>query len=83
MTSVPIFHEASGTVRFWVLVEGNEVGAMIGKETLHYLYRPTAVDDVPLETFALHAEELAEAVRRRVTGGAFVPVMLRERDMAT
>ena len=83
MTSVPIFHEASGTVRFWVLVEGNEVGAMIGKETLHYLYRPTAVHDVPLETFALHAEELAEAVRRRVTGGAFVPVMLRERDLAT
>lgn len=83
MTSDPFFHEASGTVRFWVLIDGNEVGAMIGKETLHYLYRPTAVDDLPLDTFALHTEELAAAVRRRVTVGAFVPVMLRERDLAT
>ena len=83
MTSEPFFHEASGTVRFWVLIDGKEVGAMIGKETLHYLYRPTAVDDVPLDTFAIHAEELDAAVRRRMAVGAFVPVLVRQRDLAT
>lgn len=83
MTSEPFFHDASGTVRFWVLIEGKEVGAMISKETLHYFYRPSAVDDQPLDTFAQHTDELTAAVRRRVTTGAFVPVMLRERDLAT
>ena len=83
MTSQPYFHEASGTVRFWVLIGGEEVGAMVGKETLHYRYRPTAMDDLPLDTFALHTEELDAAVRRRVLAGAFVPVMLREFDLVT
>ena len=83
MTSEPFFHEASGTVRFWVVIDGKEVGAMIGKETLHYRYRPTAVDDVPLDTFDLHTAELVAAVRRRMTVGALVPVILRERDLAT
>lgn len=83
MTSEPFFDEASGTVRFWVLIDGKEVGAMIGKEALHYLYQPTAVGDMPLDTFALHIEELVEAVRRRMTGGAYVPVILRERDLWT
>ena len=65
MASPPFFHEASGTV-----------GARIGKETLHYRYRLTAIDDLPMDTFALHTEELNAAVRRRVICGAFVPVML-------
>lgn len=68
MTSRPYFHEASGTVRFWVLIDGEEVGAMIGKETLHYRYRSTAMDDLPLDTFALHTDELE---RRCV--GVFLP----------
>ena len=50
MTSPPFFHEASGTVRFWVPIHGEEVGAMIGKETLHYCYQPTAIDDLPMDT---------------------------------
>lgn len=83
MTSRPYFHEASGTVRFWVLIDGEEVGAMIGKETLHYRYRSTAMDDLPLDTFALHTDELDAAVRRRVLAGAFVPVVLREFDLVT
>ena len=83
MTSPPFFHEASGTVRFWVPIHGEEVGAMIGKETLHYCYQPTAIDDLPMDTFALHTEELNAAVRRRVNSGAFVPVMLREFDLLT
>ncbi len=80
--SRPFFDEASGTVRFWVTIDGTEVGAMIGKETLHYHYRPAAMDDLPLDTFAHHAEELDAAVRRRVIAGAYVPVMLRAFDLA-
>lgn len=83
MTNSPYFDEASGTVRFWVAIDGAQVGAMIGKETLHYRYRPTAMDDVPLETFAHHAQEIDAAVRRRVSAGAYVPVMLREFDLAS
>jgi hypothetical protein len=64
MTSTPFFHEASGTVR-----------AMISKEMLHYRDPPAAIDDRPMETFALHTEELHAAVCRRVICGAFVPVM--------
>lgn len=56
---------------------------MIGKETLHYRYRSTAMDDLPLDTFALHTDELDAAVRRRVLAGAFVPVVLREFDLVT
>lgn len=40
MSEVPFFHEASGTVRFWVEVDAQWIGASIGKETLHYHYRP-------------------------------------------
>jgi len=75
------FHEASGSVRFWVLIDGAHVGASIRKETLHYRYRPTASDDVPLETYNLHVEELDAAVRKRVLGGSVEPVMLRDNDL--
>ena len=75
------FHEASGSVRFWVLIDGAHVGASIRKETLHYRYRPTASDDVPMETYQLHAEELDAAVRKRVLGGSVEPVMLRDNDL--
>ncbi|MEJ8822541.1 DUF1488 family protein [Variovorax humicola] len=81
MSDPPVFHEASGTVRFWVLIDGAHVGASIGKETLHYHYRPTASDDTPLETFELHAAEIDAAVRKRVLGGSKEPVMLRELDL--
>jgi hypothetical protein len=81
MSDPPVFHEASGTVRFWVLIDGAHVGASVRKETLHYRYRPTANDDVPLETYELHAPEIEAAVRKRVLGGAREPVMLRDSDL--
>ena len=81
MSHPPFFHESSGSVRFWVLVDGLLVGASIGKETLHYSYRPTANDDSPLDTYKLHAQEIDDAVRQRVSGGSVEPVMLREFDL--
>lgn len=81
MSNPPFFHESSGTVRFWVLIDGQAVGASIGKETLHYCYSPTASDDLPLDTFERHLEEIDAAVRRRVTGGSVEPVMLRDADL--
>lgn len=81
-TALPFFHEASGAVRFWVLVKDLPVGASIARETLHYRYQPDRSDDDPLATYHQHAEALAEAVRRRVAGGSIEPVMLRERDLA-
>ncbi len=82
MSNPPFFHEASGTVRFWILIDGVHVGASIGKEVLHYHYRPTAADDNPMETYELHAEEIEAAVRKRVAGGSTEPVMLREYDLS-
>ena len=68
MSQQPFFHEASGTVRFWVLIGEEFVGASVGKETLHYRYRSTAIDDQALDTYALHARDIDDAVRRRVAG---------------
>jgi hypothetical protein len=81
MSQPPFFHDASGTVRFWVEIEGQLIGASVGKETLHYRYRSTATGDEPLETYALHAQDIDDAVRRRVAKGSTEPVMLREFDL--
>lgn len=81
MSQQPFFHEASGTVRFWVLIGEEFVGASVGKETLHYRYRSTAIDDQALDTYALHARDIDDAVRRRVAAGSTEPVMLREFDL--
>ena len=81
MSNPPFFHEASGAVRFWVPINGTLVGASIGKETLHYRYRPTATNDEPLATYQVHAQEIEAAVRRRVAGGSVEPVMLRDYDL--
>ena len=75
------FHENSGTVRFWVQVDGKLVGASVGRQALHYCYRPDAQGEDPMETFALHTRELDAAVERRVAQGAIEPVMLREFDL--
>ena len=77
----PFFHLPSGTVRFWVLVDGVPVGASIRKETLHYRWRAQVNDDDPLETYMANAAEIADAVRRRVAGGSIEPVMLRDPDV--
>ena len=81
MSNPPFFHEASGSVHFWVPIDGALVGATIRKETLHYCYRSTAVDDQPLETYQLHAQAIDAAVRRRVSGGSVEPVMVRDHDL--
>ncbi len=81
MSSSPVFHEASGAVRFWVMVEGELVGASISRETLHYRYRPNAQGEDPMETYTAHAQDIDAAVRRRVAGGSIEPVMVREFDL--
>ena len=81
MSQDPFFHDSSGTVRFWVLVDAVQMGASIGRETLHYHYKPTAQGDDPLETFRAHVADIEAAVRRRVAVGAREPVMLREYDL--
>jgi hypothetical protein len=48
---------------------------------LHYRYRSTATDDEALDTYALHAQDIDDAVRRRVAQGSTEPVMLREFDL--
>jgi hypothetical protein len=80
-TDPAFFHQPSGTVRFWVLVDGASVGASIGKEVLHYRYHPNARDDEPLATYTANASEIDAAVRRRVAGGSTEPVMLRDPDV--
>ena len=81
MSDAPYFHDASGTVRFWVGVEGgNHVSASIGREALRYHFR-TAEGADSLETFGRHVPEIEAAVRRRLAQGAMEPVMLREHDM--
>jgi hypothetical protein len=81
MSTPAFFHIPSGTVRFWVLIDGLAVGASIGKETLHYRYKPDASDDDPLATYTANAAEIELAVRRRVAGGSPEPVMLRDPDV--
>ena len=80
MANAPFFHDASGTVRFSVAVEGQDVDASIGRETLRYHYR-TGEDADPLHTFGLHIEDIEAAVRRRLAQGSMAPVMLRENDL--
>ncbi|MBW8830593.1 MAG: DUF1488 family protein [Burkholderiales bacterium] len=81
MSQQPFFHDASGTVRFWVAIDDMLVGASIGKETLHYRYQPQRTDDDPLATYTANAAEIDAAVRRRVANGSREPVMLRDPDV--
>lgn len=81
MVQEPYFHEESGTVRFWVPVDGQVVGCSVSRETLHYRYRPGAQGENPLDTYASNSEALQAAVRRRVALGSIEPVMLRENDL--
>jgi hypothetical protein len=81
MIQPAFFHQESGSVRFWVLINGLEVGASISKETLHYRYYPRSDDDDALNTYMRNTGEINEAVRRRVAGGSIEPVMLREPDV--
>ena len=81
MIDAPFFHEASATVRFWVIVDGKPFGASVGREALHHRYRPDDQGDDPLETFRDNAADIEAAVRRRLAQGSREPVMLREYDL--
>ncbi|HSI52588.1 MAG: DUF1488 family protein [Ramlibacter sp.] len=77
----PFFHDASATVRFWIVVDGTPLGASVGSQALHHRFRPNAQGDDPLETYLAHATEIEAAVRRRLAQGSREPVMLREPDL--
>ena len=81
MSDQAYFHADSASVRFWVTVGDQQVGAMVSKAALHYRFMPHASDDDALVTYRAHADELAAVVRRRVAGGSIEPVMLREFDL--
>ena len=81
MPDAPFFHESSGTVRFWVEVNGVPLGASVSREALHHHYRPTAQGEDPLETYQANAADIEAAVRRRLAQGSREPVMLREYDL--
>jgi hypothetical protein len=78
MSDTPFLHEASGTVRFWILVEGQPFSASVSREALHHRYRSGAD---PMETYRDNAADIEAAVRRRVAQGSREPVMLREYDL--
>jgi hypothetical protein len=81
MPPSPFFHADSSSVRFWVDVEGQLVGATVGKAALHYRFNPGRQDDDALATYQSHQTEIDDVVRRRVAGGSIEPVMLREHDL--
>ena len=74
-------HEASGTVRFWICIDDEMVGASVSPRSLQYRYRSTASNEDPLETYRANADHLEAAVRRRVAAGSLKPVLLREFDL--
>jgi hypothetical protein len=83
MTTSEFFHDASGSVRFWVLVGDVSVGASVSKDALHFRFAPLSVGEDPLSTFRANLPCLEDAVRRRVASGSIEPVMLREADLRT
>ena len=83
MSYDPYFDDPSGTVRFFVDVDGTRVRASVSRESLHYRYRPDARGEDPLQTFEANAAAIEFAVRRRLAQGSLDPVLLREADLRT
>ena len=81
LIDAPYLHAESESVRFWVLVDAQWVGAMISCRALHHRFRPNAVDEDPLHTYRSFQDDIHAAVRRRVAAGSLEPVMLREYDL--
>ena len=82
MPQPAFWHDDSGSVRFWVLVDGHAIGASVSRQTLHHRFMHSRTDDdQPLATYAAHADLLHAAVRQRVAAGSIEPVMLREHDL--
>ena len=77
----PFFHESSGTVRFWVPIDGGLMGASVGVAVLQRRYGPAAHDGDPVEILRANLADIEAAVRRRVAQGSIEPVMLREFDL--
>jgi hypothetical protein len=83
MSPSPLYHDASGAVRFWVLTDSGEfVGATISKETLHYRFQAELSGVDAVAKYTAHQAEIDAAVLRRVAAGSREPVMLRESDVA-
>lgn len=80
---LPFFDEASGSVRFWVVIGERVLGASIGQLALRHRYRPTSQDESALDTFRTNQADIESAVRRRFAQGSLEPVMLREYDLRT
>ncbi|HEX2547422.1 MAG TPA: DUF1488 family protein, partial [Ramlibacter sp.] len=70
---LPFFDEASGTVRFWVVIGERVLGASIGKLALHHRYRPNVQNDDALDTFRTYQADIEAAVRRRFAQGSLEP----------
>jgi hypothetical protein len=81
MSHTPFFHQPSGTVRFWVEVDDQLVGASISRQTLHYRYKLNATEEDPLVTYTQNIAEIHAAVVRRLAVGSREPVMLRDPDV--
>lgn len=82
MTPLPYLHDASGDVRFWVLLDdGASIGASISMQALHYRYRASLDGADAVATYTAHRGDIDAAVRRRFAAGSLEPVMLREHDL--
>ena len=82
MLPTPFLHDASGDVRFWVLLDdGASIGASISMRALHYRYRAAMGGADAVATYNAHRSEIDAAVRRRFAAGSLEPVMLREHDL--
>ena len=81
MSGSEFFHDASDSVRFWVQVDAQLVGAMVSRNTLHYRFASTSTGEDPLQTFRANLGRLEQAVRLRVSKGSIEPVMIREGDL--
>jgi hypothetical protein len=78
---LPFVHEASGSVRFWVVIGERVLGASVSILALHHRYQPSMQDDIALETFRTNQADIEAAVRRKFAQGCLEPVMLREYDL--
>jgi len=81
MSFDPYFHEASGSVRFWVPTGEEGIGAIIGREILSYCFRGRTDEGDPLKIYAAHRDQIHAAVMRRVAEGAREPVILKRHDL--
>lgn len=82
MNSSPYLHDASGDVRFRVLLDdGASIGASISMRALHYRYRALLDGTDAVATYTAHRGDIDAAVRRRFAAGSLEPVMLREHDL--